>query len=295
MTGQQRVSNPKRHHYVPEMLLRNFTDENGRLYVFDKRLPDKGARISSPKQAFVENNMYLQYAYSGGEKDYSIEHALSQLEGSASGVIMRVIDAARTGKCPTLSEEEKRSWDTYFCSQLTRTPDVRPSDQDLDEARLQLADDIIRSNTLSSTAISNLKHVVSDPEIVSQSNQSVRANLAIPNDSRILDVISGKGMLVAWIKRSNRSFVIGSKPIVIVRPEAHTHLADPAVFAWLPVAYDVAVTPALTAGEIKLFEITNNRFVRGLNDATLDQSVTIAGRSQILVESLAKKLRTSAN
>lgn len=295
MTDRKRVSNPKRHHYVPKMLLQNFTDDNGRLYVFDRRLPEKGVRISSPKQAFVENNMYLQYAYGGGEKDYSIEHSLSQLEGYASLVIMRVIDAARAGKRPTLSAQEKRSWDTYFCSQLTRTPDVRPSDQELDEARLQIEDDILRSRTLSSTAISNLKHVVSDPEIVSRSNQSVKANLAIPKDSRILDVISGKGILVAWIKRSNRSFVIGSKPIVIVRPEANTHLADPSVFAWLPVAYNVAVTPALTAGEVELFEITNNQFVRGLNNATLDQSDAIAGRSRILVESLTKKLRNSSN
>ena len=89
MTDRKRVSNPKRHHYVPKMLLQNFTDDNGRLYVFDRRLPEKGVRISSPKQAFVENNMYLQYAYGGGEKDYSIEHSLSQLEGYASLVILR--------------------------------------------------------------------------------------------------------------------------------------------------------------------------------------------------------------
>ena len=89
--------------------------------------------------------------------------------------------------------------------------------------------------------------------------------------------------------------MIGSKPIVIVRPEANTHLADPSVFAWLPVAYNVAVTPALTAGEVELFEITNNQFVRGLNNATLDQSDAIAGRSRILVESLTKKLRNSSN
>ena len=239
--------------------------------------------------------MYLQYEYEDGGKSYSIEHDLSRLEGSASVVVKRVLDAAHAGKIPILSPYEKYDWDSYLCSQMTRTPDVRPSDQELDELRRQLAGNILRSRTWSSTAISNVKHVVSDPEMVSQSNQNIRASLAIPKDSRILDVISGKGIRIAWIKKPNKSFVIGSKPIVKVTSEGRTNLADPAVFAWLPVAYDVAVTPALTAGRVELVEITDNRFIRWLNEATLDQSTAIAGRSRALVESLTKKLQISAN
>ena len=32
-----------RNHFVPQMLLRRFTDENGKLYVFDKKRPSNAS------------------------------------------------------------------------------------------------------------------------------------------------------------------------------------------------------------------------------------------------------------
>ncbi len=68
------MSVPKRQHYVPKMLLRNFTDENGWLYVFDGRVPTIGVRRSRPEQAFVQKDFYTRYSYEHADKSYSIEH-----------------------------------------------------------------------------------------------------------------------------------------------------------------------------------------------------------------------------
>ena len=289
------MSVPKRQHYVPKMLLRNFTDEDSWLYVFDKRVPTIGVRRSRPEKAFFEKDFYTRYTYDQADKTYSIEHELARLEAAAARVVKRIVKSARLGKSPNLTQQEKEDWDSYFCSQLTRIPEVRPSDKEINLLRRQMAESILRDNSLSSRAISNVKQVISNEEMVFQSNQNIKASLAIPKDDRILDVMRGKGMRIARIRRASRSFIIGSKPIVKVTPPGHTDLSDPAVDAWLPISHDVAVTPASKPGKEEIVEFTNNQFVRWLNDEVFNQSIVIAGRSEVLVKSLTKKLRISSH
>ena len=66
------MRNPKRHHFNPEMLQRRFTDQEGRLYFYDKRFPEKGIQRSIPKNLFVEQHLHTQFLDSG-EKDVSVE------------------------------------------------------------------------------------------------------------------------------------------------------------------------------------------------------------------------------
>ena len=288
------MSVPKRQHYVPIMLLKHFIDENGWLYVFDRRVPEIGARRSRPEQAFLERHFYTRYTYEHAEKSYSIEHELNRMEDTAAPVVRNIVISARAGEKPNLTQQEKDAWDAYFCSQLTRIPEVRPSDEELRRLRHQVAEDILTQREWSPTAIRNLNYVVNDGEIVSQSNQNIKASLAIPKDDIILNVMRGKGIRIARIRRASRSFIIGSKPIVKVTPPGHTHLADPAVDAWLPISHDVAVTPASKPGKEELVEITNNQFVRWLNDEVFNQSIVIAGRSEVLVKSLTKNIQAGA-
>ena len=284
------MSDPKRQHYVPKMLLRNFTDENGWLYVFDKRVRTIGVRRSRPKEAFFENDFYTRYTYDQADKSYSIEHELARMEAAAARAVRKIVTSARAGIKPNLTQHEKDDWDTYFCSQLTRSPEVRPSDEELDRLRRQLGENILKQGEWSPKAIRNVKHVVSDAQMVSQSNQNIKASLAIPGAGELLDVIRSKGIRIAHIRRASRSFVIGSKPIVKVTPPGHTNLSDPAVDAWLPISHDVAVTPASKPGKEEIVEITNSQFVRWLNDEVFKQSIVFAGRSEVLVKSLTNNI-----
>ena len=98
---QKATNEPKRHHYIPRMLLRNFTNEKGRLYFFDKRFPEKGVLESTPANLFIENHLYTQYDESGG-KDVRVEKFLADIERDGSDVVRKIINAARTGKPPNL-------------------------------------------------------------------------------------------------------------------------------------------------------------------------------------------------
>ncbi len=49
-------NDPKRHHYIPQFLLKNFLDDSGRFWVFDKK---KGKlHQGTPRNTFVEKNLY---------------------------------------------------------------------------------------------------------------------------------------------------------------------------------------------------------------------------------------------
>ena len=89
-------SRPKWHHYVPELLLKEFTDNNEKLHFCILRSSDgvvinpreRVINSTSPKNLFVETQLYTQYD-DHEEKDTSIENSLSSLETKATLVIKK--------------------------------------------------------------------------------------------------------------------------------------------------------------------------------------------------------------
>ena len=78
------MKKPKRHHYVSAMLQRQFTDDEGKLYFFQKDHREKGVIRSSPKNIFVKSDLYTQFD-KDGKKNASLEtDYLSPLDSAAS-------------------------------------------------------------------------------------------------------------------------------------------------------------------------------------------------------------------
>lgn len=69
---------PKRHHYVPQMLLKHFTDERGYLYYFDKSREAPRVRKGAPLSLFKKDHLYSSLE-SDGTRDASLEMAFSKL------------------------------------------------------------------------------------------------------------------------------------------------------------------------------------------------------------------------
>lgn len=287
-----RMQAPKRHHYVPRMHLKRFVDENGLLHWFSKRFPDRVVRQSSPAQLFSENHLYDVYG-STGVRDSSIELALGRLEGRADGLIENLVRAARAGTPPRLTKQEKFFWDLYFCCQWRRVPDfMRASGvSGLSEAeQRQWVSSILMDYELDGHELTDDdRKILDDRQVLSRliHGAAARSVLSIGEE---LEVVAKKGLCIAKIHSWKRSFVIGGNPVVKLTPPGRQHLADPDVEAWLPLAHDVAITPAFSNGEEKLIELRESRFVRHLNEATFKQSTAIAGRSPELVRSLAREL-----
>jgi hypothetical protein len=81
------MSDPKLHHYVPQFYLERFTNSDGRLWVFDKKLNRKFC--SSPKSLAAETKFYYISELAGTkytplfvEKQFSaLESSIAQITG----------------------------------------------------------------------------------------------------------------------------------------------------------------------------------------------------------------------
>lgn len=276
------------------MLLRNFTDDDGWLFVFNKRISDKGVLNMRPKQAFAENHRYTLYQFDES-KDYSVEKALSIVEGKARQVMAKIVESARVRRYPHLTRPEKHVLDTFFCCQILRSPDAHPPQVDIDrmfhnsvaKARKEglVPDDILSELLDNRRFIDILQHNMVAETALSET---------VVTRSGISDQIRGKGLRIVTVKHSKSSFVVGSNSFAKIVLHGSLDPVDPEGYLWFPIAHDVVVTPVGRPGREEV-SAAKTSFVRRLNEATLDQSTVIAGRSRALVESLTKKLRISTN
>ncbi|VAX18283.1 hypothetical protein MNBD_NITROSPINAE03-1360, partial [hydrothermal vent metagenome] len=114
------MSNSRRHHFVPKMLLKRFTDDDGYLYVFDKDQPKNNIERRSPKGVFWGPYFYTSRTVDG-TKDTTLEDDFSKLESDTDPIIKKIVRQARKGESPNLTEEEKKTWDRFFYTQWKRT------------------------------------------------------------------------------------------------------------------------------------------------------------------------------
>ena len=80
------MGHPKKHHYVPQFLLRNFAAGGTRLFVFDKQT-DKVFPANVADVA-AENRLY---EFSLGDVTATIEPSLADFESKAAGVLQEVL------------------------------------------------------------------------------------------------------------------------------------------------------------------------------------------------------------
>lgn len=108
------MSEPKRNHYNPQFYLKNFADERGRIWVFDRKI--KQYRHQHIRDTAVQKNYYRVKTKDGGYST-EVEQFFSLVEGRASVAIDKVI------KGESISEQEKGNIALFASFQYTRVPD----------------------------------------------------------------------------------------------------------------------------------------------------------------------------
>ncbi len=273
---------PIRHHYIPQMILRNFTDVKGQLHCFSKEF-GKIFR-SNPRKIFVKSHLYTQYDEHGG-KDFSVERELSSsIEGPVTPVVKKIVEAARLGEEPGLTQSEKRRWDEFFCCQLRRLP----------TSRALLPDAEIIWDTLAGferevrPLTDSVRRKYADPELQRELTHNAWVKIIPQPKGQLMDLLRSKGLAVAVITNPNKSFVMGDNPFIRIRsPLGSARLDNPEVELLFPISHDVIVTPGLLPKNERLFSITDTEHIRKLNEAIFRQSNFIVTRSHKLVKSLS--------
>ena len=276
------MSDPKRHHYVPKMLLKRFVDNNGNLWVYRKDSSDQKVFPAKPDNVFLETDLYTQFDQTG-TKDTSVEKQFSTLEGQADLVIEKIITQARSGRQPSLTLGEKKTWDEFLYCQWIRVPQMY-NDTIADESFLNAVRDA--ENSLGPMSDETRADIFQKKEILKKSAWVRAAGMPFTDDSDVLEILEKKGLCIAVIRNPKKSFIIGSLPVRKVTPPGHTDLSDPHVEALLPISHDVIVTPAYEQGLEKIIEMNDGNYIRELNKQALAQSDAIAGRARALIESL---------
>ena len=299
------ANNPVRQHYIPEVLLREFLDDRGHLWIYDKgqgKIYDTNA-----KNAFVQNNAYTTFRFEHIEKNtkfekfidsiikdykYEAKNFARDIEGKASPAISRIIEKARSNQVPQLSREQAEIWKKFMLAMARRTPESRKratsvSDDDAFYKAMKARADEVNYN------LPDRESLYQDPRILKLRDlvmANVHAKFAA-GDSHRERIEENRfcletGLCVAIIRDPSprNSFLIGSHGLAIVQS---SHPNDSVNGSWLPIAHDVAVLATSVPDKefLLVLDDERKRVVETINAASDSQSQIIAGRSAELIRS----------
>lgn len=282
----------KRHHYVPQMILRNFVDERGMLYCFRKE--HQQSFEASPEDVYVKKWLYTQRG-AGADADAKERELGTRIEGPAHPIVDKIVTRAREGRLPALTPEEKSKWDLFFCVQMRRTLAART---DLDER--QLVRDAIEMFERRVGSLSSTERAVIDGTAEKRREAVDNAWTGILTDPQgdVFRALRRKGLLVLVLENPRKSFVVGSVPVLPMIPAGAT-LDDDDAAALFPVARDVAVACVDCCGDEELRVLPKGtqgtEDLRQINLSILKQSSIIASGSKKLVDSLGHSRRWTNN
>lgn len=286
------MSNPKRHHFVPEHLQAGFVDGNDGLWTFDSRNRGKGVWCGTLNNLLVEGHLY-SYVRPDGSKDVSLEQWFSQLEGAAAPVIEKVVASARKAKLPSLTATEKETWDNFLYQQWRRVPDLYMSLLPPEAHKAEVERLIDELATLGRRLTNSERSELLAPISLKNMRQNVRVSSLTTSSEQVLSTLGSRGLAVAKVANPKKSFVLGSRPVVKCTLPGITDLSDPQVELWLPISHDVMAGIG-RLDEREILAPLNDRQVRLQNEAAAAQSTQIVGRSRELVQSLSRLVGTKA-
>ena len=210
----------KRHHYIPQFVLRLFRDARGHLHLFDKI--NQRMYQGTPNNVFFEKHLYSVFDPLTQGRDDTVERDLSAIEHAAAPVIQKIVRSVRSRHNPHLSELERYRWAHFYHAQSRRT---------LENLASCLEDDDRLSERAEALGIS--LHEID--RVVMTHALPLFAGGASPRLG-VEKYCRNVGLMSAVILRPKRGFVIGSSGVPLGANE-------PDIFyrGWLPLAPDVAV------------------------------------------------------
>jgi hypothetical protein len=124
-------NHPKNQHYVPQFLLRGFTNENGQVFVFD--MATDRTFPASPRGVAAEARFYDFIDGSGAP--HSLEHFLGSMEAKVAGIIGGVLDRQSLGH---LTRDDRVFISLFAAVQQLRVKAVRQRMQSLNAGILRV-------------------------------------------------------------------------------------------------------------------------------------------------------------
>lgn len=277
----KKATRPKRHHFIPQMMLRHFADNDGQLWFWRRDLKPGDTRKTSTQNLFVEKDLYT-FVQNNGEKDVALETFFANLEGAGATFINSLATIVRGGQIPELDAGAWEFWSHFFYFHLKRTPGAIAAfaeQMNFDELVRQTAGKIraIRLETGGDADEENLEEKI-------RKNAIVMAQAAKPS-AEVLAAFERMGLAIYKVVNSRKSFIVTDVPGAAARFKlTDGSMSRPTLF--VPLTWDIAVGQ-LTGGRRTEVITVDGDQVRRMNEASAARSLVIAGRSAELISSLA--------
>ncbi|WP_420429106.1 DUF4238 domain-containing protein [Kordiimonas sp.] len=281
------MNEPRRHHYIPQFILRNFCANDGFLFAYSKQSERSSVYQVKPKNVFLRKDLYA-FEGAGGELNVSLEKGYARLESSVAPIVERMVNAVREGDVPLMSREERGIWDAFFYHQLKRTPDYHNpiiARQNFDKI---LADGIAEWEAQKGKLSQEKLREFSDPIKRKKIRQQAKIIGLAKSNPEVSRLLAKMGIRILKIVDAKKSFVVGSNPVVRMGPPNAGYLGHPEYEMWLPIAHDIAVSPNGSETGVQTHFLNDHNAIRRLNAKLFAQSEMIAGRSKQLVKSLTR-------
>ncbi|MCY4438151.1 MAG: DUF4238 domain-containing protein [Chloroflexi bacterium] len=268
------VSNPKRQHYIPQMLLKHFVDDKNQLWFFEQDTSKTRVEKRNIKSTFRKKNVYT-FTNPDGSRDYSTENSLSELESAADPVVCKIVEHARDGKPPSLTLDEREVWDWFFVTLSKRSPD---------EAA-QLISGLLEDEDMQ--RMYRKRWGMAEAESINREAMGkFLQNEIWPRSfqekwNKALSSLSGMKLWVTVSSKGQDGLIVGSNPVI----RAGGHLNDPGTELILALAHDVAVSFNHKQGGVGEL---SGEYVHYFNRVVFNQSTKVAGRSKQQLESLRR-------
>lgn len=275
---------PKRHHFIPQMMLRHFADADGQLWFWRRDFGEGDVRKTTTQNLFVEKDLYT-LVHPDGARDVALEKFFAELEGVGAKFINRLTDIVRRGGAPALDNSAWDFWNHFFYYHLKRTPGAIAvfAAQMGFEDKIKGTVEKIRAIRRESGRDPN------EPGLEEQlaRNAVIVAQAAKPS-TEVLAAFDQLGLAIYRIVDPSRSFIVGDVPGAMARfrlPEGG--MSRETLF--LPLTWDIAVGQLASSRRVEVVTIDRDQ-VRRMNEASTARSMMIAGRSEALIESLAHRV-----
>jgi hypothetical protein len=270
-----------RHHYIPEMILRNFLTRDEGLHFWRREFHLGQVKTTTPDNLFLEDELYT-WVDDAGEPDVSLEHWFGSMESVGARFINELLAVVRSGRAPKLDEQAWQFVHLFQYYSGKRSPawhnrfvpkeEVIALAKSLAEERRQTDPDCQEMEEPH-----DLDRVMKNARIVAQGT---------PPPDELFALMQSRGLAI-YVAPPGASFIVGDHPTAMARIPAIPGGTASGKIAFTPIAYDMAIGYFARPRRVHVDHLTRPQ-IRTMNEAMARQSAMIAGKSDALVRSLSR-------
>ncbi len=273
------MSKPKKHHYVPECLLKHFLDQDGKIHIDDCSADRARERHGVPSKQFTKSKLYSLLGPDGTHEPIYELRLTNEVETPASPVIDKLIRAARGGAYPHLSAREKRRLTKFVAVQWIRTPEMMDKFLPKHEFNENWDREILAYELMLGPVSHQKKEHVLSNAMKERAYHNMVAQSVFQNLEDLTIPLSSLTMVVCLADEP--AFVTGSCPVVMFSVLG-SELGGEGFSIALAIASDVVISFSPETCIQKLCSVSRSEAAR-LNSIVARQSTIIGGCSRELL------------